>query len=83
MPTFPHQHVNSNEWRSLFRAATLEKDMSLVEKRISDAEQAITMRSVEIFRQNGVEVEVERELLNDAMYVLRARRSAVERNTAA
>ena len=83
MPTPPSQHTNSSEWRSLFRAALIETDCTLVEKLISDAEQAIIARSVEIFRQTGIDVETERDVLNDALYILRARRSGVENNTAA
>ncbi len=81
MPPSPPQHVDSNDWRSLFRAALAEANLRLVEKRVSDAEQAIATRSVEIFRQPGIEAEIERELLNAAIYILRARRSAVENNT--
>ncbi len=83
MPTSPIQHRNSNQWRSLFRVALIETDLRLVEKRISDAEEAITTRIVEIFRHTSAEAQVERELLNDAIYILRARRSAVENKTAA
>jgi hypothetical protein len=82
MPTPPSQHTNSSEWRSLFRAALVETDCKLVEKRISDAEQAIITRSVEIFRQSGLDVDIERDVLSDALYILRARRSGVENNTA-
>jgi hypothetical protein len=83
MPTSPPQQTNASEWRSLFRAAIVEKDLRLLEKRISNAEQAIVARTVELFRQTGIEVGVERELLNDALYILRARRSAIDNNTAA
>jgi hypothetical protein len=83
MPTPPSQHSNSSEWRSLFRAALAETDCKLVAKRLSDAEQAIVARSVEIFRHTGLEADIERDFLNDAMYVLRGRRSAVENKTAA
>ena len=83
MPTSLIHHIDSDGWRSLFRAALAETDLRLVEQRIFDAEQAITTRTVEIFRLSGIEVDLERELLNDAMYILRARRSAVENKTAA
>lgn len=83
MPTPPSQHIDSANWRSLLKAALIEKDCRLIEKRICDAEQAIVARSIELFRQTGLDVDVEREVLNDAIYVLRARRSAMENNTAA
>ena len=83
MPILFPQHTDSNEWRSLFRAALLETDSKLVEKRISDAEQAIVTRSIEIFREAGLDADIERDLLNDAMHVLIARRTAMQNNTAA
>ena len=83
MPTPPSQHTNSSEWRSLFKAALAETDCKLVEKRIFDAEQLIIARTVEVFRETGLDADIERELLNDAMYILRARRSVIENKTAA
>jgi len=59
--------ADSSEWRCLFKAALLEADSRLIEKRICDAEQAIVTRSIEIFRQTGMDAAIERDVLNDAM----------------
>ena len=67
MSTPPSQHTNSGDWRCLFKTALLEADSRLIEKRISEAEQAIVTRSIEIFRQTGLDAAIERDVLNDAM----------------
>ncbi len=83
MPIPASQHRKGNEWHCLFKAALLETDSWLIEKRISDAEQAIVTRSREIFRQTGQDAVIERHVSNDAMYILRARKTALENKTAA
>jgi len=83
MPTPPSQHTNSSEWQSLFKTALFETDCRLIEQRISDAEQTIVTRSIEIFRRSGIDDAIERDVLNDALYILRARRSALENKTSA
>jgi hypothetical protein len=50
---------------------------SALATRISVAEEAIIARSRELLTESGVEAEVEREALDDALYALRAFRKAV------
>jgi hypothetical protein len=66
-----HEH-----WKLLYLAAIGEKDKSLLAKRICDAEHAIFLREREIF-YSGTALE-EKEALEDALYALRALKSARE-----
>ena len=82
MPNPLLQHVSSGEWRRLYRAAILEIDGHFVEKKISEVEEAILARTVEIFRQTGPDAAAEREDLDDAMYTLRALRGTAANTSA-
>ena len=76
------QNSYPTEWRVLYRAAIFSKTNSYeMAKRISDAEEAIGERMLELLHQTGADVEVEREALDDAIYALSAWRSALERRT--
>lgn len=72
------QNPHPKEWRILYRAAIFEKNSSAMIKKLSDAEGAIVDRMLELFRETGVEVEGERESMDDAMYALRAWKIAME-----
>ena len=64
------------DWKLLYLAAIDEKDSTVVAKRISDAEHAIFLREREIC-YSGTTLE-EKEALEDALYALRALKSARE-----
>lgn len=71
------------EWRAKCRTAILETKISAIEKELSEAEDAVVTRIRELFRKTGVDVELERDALDDAMYNLRALRHALEQKTRA
>jgi len=62
------------DWRSLYRAAILETNNSALPERVSEAEKAVIARGREIFYDHATGEE--KEALEDALYALRAFRSA-------
>jgi hypothetical protein len=68
------------DWRSLYRAAILETDTKLVSKKVLEAEKAVLARGRELFYSSGGHEE--QECLEDALYALRAFRSAWEHRAA-
>jgi hypothetical protein len=66
--------LNRTEWRSLYRAAILETDQRLLSQRVSEAEDAVIERGREVFYDHGAAEE--KDALEDALYALRAYRSA-------
>ena len=82
---FSHDHgippcLNRN-WRSLYRAAILETNNRVLPQRVSEAEEAVRERGREIFYGDGTSEE--KEALDDALYALRAFRTAWEHTEAA
>ena len=75
------QNPHHTEWRVLYRAVILETDSFKKAKRISEAEEAIIEHMRERFRETGAEVGGEREAMDDAMYALRAWKTALEKRT--
>ena len=67
-----------NRWKTLYRAAILETNKGLLPQRVLEAEEAVRARGREIFYANGTpEVEAdEKEALEDALYALRAFKTA-------
>jgi len=65
-----------SEWKSLYRAAILEPDKSVVRQKVCEAETAVLARGREIFYSGGTREE--KEGLEDALYLLRAYQSAWE-----
>ena len=63
-------------WRSLYRAAIFEKNRKLLPQRISDAEKAIISRGRELLWYSGT-IE-EKDEIEDALYALRAYRTACD-----
>lgn len=63
-------------WRILYHAAIFEKDRNLIPKRISDAENALINRGRELL-YDSCALE-ERDQIDDALYALRAYRTACE-----
>ena len=68
-------------WKTLYRAAILETDKGFLPQRVSDAEEAVIARGREIFYADGTPEE--KEALEDALYALRAFRSAWQHSEAA
>ncbi len=66
---------SDRNWRILYRAAILETDRSVLPQRVSEAEEAVRARAREIFYAHGT-AEEEEEALEDALYALRAFRTA-------
>jgi len=63
-------------WKSLYRAAIIEANSGLVLQRVSEAETAALARQRELFYQGGSQEE--KDSLEDALYALRAFRTAVQ-----
>jgi hypothetical protein len=64
-----------NRWKTLYQSAILETDKRLLPQRVSEAEEAVKARGHEIFYGDGTP-EKEAEALEDALYTLRAYRTA-------
>lgn len=71
----------NRDWRTLYRAAILETDRKFLPQRVSEAEDAVRARGREIFYAPGSSDEG--EALEDALYALRAFRTAWEHTDAA
>jgi hypothetical protein len=65
-----------NGWKTLYRAAILETNKAILPQRVSEAEEAVKARGREIFYGNGSPEEKEAQVLEDALYTLRAFRTA-------
>jgi hypothetical protein len=72
---------NRSDWRPLYRAAILETNKRLLPERVLEAEEAVRARGREIFYGNGTLEE--KEALEDALYALRAFRTAWQHSEAA
>lgn len=68
----PPSHDGS--WKALYRAAIIERDVSAIPARVLAAEKAVLSRGRELFGQHGTLEE--KEALEDALYALRAYRTA-------
>ena len=74
-----HSHSSrssSASWHSLYQAALFETDRELILRRIAEAEKAILDRITELFGVNSDHIE-EDQILDDALYALRALRNCV------
>ena len=71
----PQRPVHA-DWKTLYQAAILEPDKSIVRQKIYEAEAAVLARGRELFYNGGTGEE--KELLEDALYLLRAYRNAWE-----
>jgi hypothetical protein len=74
MPTTFSPRVN--RWKTLYRAAILETNRSLLPQRVTEAEEAVKARGRDVFYGNGTPEGREAEVLEDALYTLRAFRTA-------
>jgi hypothetical protein len=79
-PAFP-PCADHADWKSLYRAAILETNTSVVPQKVTKAEKAVLSRGRELFYVGGTREE--QEDLEDALYALRAYRSAWEHTEAA
>lgn len=66
--------LHSVNWRTLYRAAIFETNRSVIPNRVMEAERAVLARGRELFRQIGTMDE--KEALEDALYALRAYKTA-------
>ena len=85
MATLPSSRSNLSEnksWRDLYRAAILELDKAKLLPRITQAENAISERTSELFDEDGVNAE-EKQALEDALCFLQALRSTLRFETSA
>jgi hypothetical protein len=73
--------LNRSDWRTLYRAAILETNKNILPQRVSEAEEAVKERGREIFYGHGTPEE--KEALEDALYALRAFRTAWQHAAAA
>lgn len=69
------------DWKTLYRAAILETNRSVIPQRVLKAEQAVLARGRELFYDGGTHDE--QESLEDALYALRAYKTAWEHTEAA
>ena len=76
---FPPRPVQA-DWKTLYRAAILEPDKSVIHQKVCEAEAAVLARGREIFYNGGTREE--KESLEDALYLLRAYRNAWEHTEA-
>ena len=67
---------STKSWHSLYQAALFETDRDLVPARIAEAERAIMNRISELFAVDSDHIE-EDQILDDALYALRALRNCV------
>jgi hypothetical protein len=66
--------LRSENWRTLYRAAIFETNRRVIPNRVMEAEKAVLARGRELFRQIGTMDE--KEALEDALYALRAYKTA-------
>jgi hypothetical protein len=74
-PAFP-PCADHGDWKSLYRAAILETNRNVIPQKVSEAELAVLARGRELFYTGGTSEE--KESLEDALYALRAFRSALK-----
>lgn len=73
----PHTtHAPHLVWHSLYQAALFETDRTKIPERIAEAERAILTRVRELFVVDSDHIE-EDQILDDALYALRALRNCV------
>ena len=68
--------LSATDWKVLYRAAIYETDRSLTSQKVAEAERAAHARERELFYSGGTLEE--KEALEDALYALRAMKSAFQ-----
>jgi hypothetical protein len=74
----PPKHTS---WKTLYKSAILETNKNIIAKRVCEAEEAVLARGREIFY--GSSDPEEKEALEDALYALRAYKTAWQHTEAA
>jgi predicted aspartyl protease len=72
----PSKLDSALSWHALYQAALFETDREMIPARIAEAEKAILNRVRELFVVNTDHIE-EDQVLDDALYALRALRNCV------
>jgi len=72
---------NRTDWKTLYRAAIFETNKHVASQRLDEAEEAVLARGREVF-YGTVDAE-EEDALEDALYALRALRTALQHTEAA
>lgn len=70
-------------WKALYRATMTLSSTGVSHQTVSAAEEAVLARIRELNWRTGIEVEVERDELEDALYTIRALRNSQVYTTAA
>lgn len=78
---FPPCQSIRTDWKVLYRAAICETDRSVGSQKVAEAEKAVLVRERELFYVPGTLEE--KEDLEDALYALRALRTAWQHAMAA
>lgn len=65
-----------SRWQALYRAAIFGQNLSRSERLIAQAEAAIAVRRNELAQSSGPWADAEREGMEDALYALKALRTA-------
>lgn len=76
MNTASPQCPDPGDWKALYRAAILETDRNAIPQKVSEAEVAVLARGRQLFYNGGTGEE--KESLEDALYALRAFKTAWE-----
>lgn len=79
-PVIPTGRGVTTSWHTLYQAALFETDRHMIPARISEAEEAILERVKELFGADTDHIE-EDQILDDALYALRALRNCVTPGT--
>ena len=74
--TFHSSGSSPASWHSLYQAALFETDRELIPARIAEAEKAVLDRVKELSGIDSDQIE-EEQILDDALYALRALRNCV------
>ena len=72
----PSEANQTMQWHALYQAALFETDRQMIALRIAEAEKAILNRVKELFIVSTDHIE-EDQILDDALYALRALRNCV------
>ena len=73
--------ANARRWKAAYKAAIVEPNKYTIPSAVFEAEKAILARTQELSAQSGVEAEIEKIALDDALHSLRALRHAAENTT--
>ena len=78
-----HSPQWDSRWQALYRAAIFGQNLSHSERLIAQAEAAIAVRRNELAQSSGPWADAEREGMEEALYALKALRTAQDVSSAA